>query len=101
MRNLKSALSGDTPASQYGVLAGLRVTLHSGLIAPMNKPTSMPAPPRHCTLFHRHEGRSQTGTPLHCATSEDLTAVLKAKLRRTDHFVGTRCLSSSNQLSTT
>jgi hypothetical protein len=70
MWNLKGALSGDTPASQYGVLAGLRVTLHSGLIAPMNKPTSMPAPPQHCTLFHRHEGRSQTGSPLHCATQD-------------------------------
>ena len=36
MRNLRGALSGDMPASQYGVLAGLRVTLNYGLVAPMN-----------------------------------------------------------------
>ena len=65
MWNLKGALSGDTPASQYGVLAGLRITLHSGLIAPMNKPTSVPAPPPQCTLFHRYVSRSQTGPALH------------------------------------
>ena len=29
MWNLRGALSGDTPASQYGVLAGLRVKLDS------------------------------------------------------------------------
>jgi hypothetical protein len=29
MRNLRGALSGDMPASQYGVLAGLRVQLAS------------------------------------------------------------------------
>jgi hypothetical protein len=46
MRNLKSALSGDMPAPQYGVLVGLRVTLIYGLIAPMN---SRPLGPR------RHE----------------------------------------------
>jgi hypothetical protein len=43
MWNLKGALSGDRPASQYGVLAGLRVTLHYGLVAPMN---SRPLCPR-------------------------------------------------------
>ena len=43
MRNLRGALSGDRPASQYGVLAGLRVTLPYGLVAPMN---SRPLCPR-------------------------------------------------------
>jgi hypothetical protein len=48
MRNLKGALSGDTPASQYGVLAGLRVKLTNGLVAPMN---SRPLGPCRATLY--------------------------------------------------
>ena len=36
MQNLKGALSGHTPASQFGVLAQLRVTRIYGLVAPMN-----------------------------------------------------------------
>ena len=35
MWNLRGALSGDTPASQYGVLVGLRVTRIFGRAAPL------------------------------------------------------------------
>ena len=36
MRNLKGALPSNRLASQYGVLAGLRVTLNYGLTAPLH-----------------------------------------------------------------
>src|SRR5262249_13301746 len=44
-RNLQGALAGGKPASQYGVLAGLRAKLRNGLGAPIRGPTSMPTPP--------------------------------------------------------
>ena len=34
VRNLQGALTGTSPVSQYGVLAGLRVQLENGLLAP-------------------------------------------------------------------
>ena len=44
MLTLKNALSSAALASQDGVLVGLRVTLMFGLAAPMQGPTSVPAP---------------------------------------------------------
>jgi hypothetical protein len=48
MRNLKGALASETLRSQYGVLAGLRVKLIYGLVAPMQ---SRPLCPRRATLY--------------------------------------------------
>src|SRR5712692_9159305 len=48
MRNLKGALSSHGLASQYGVLAGLRVKLTYGLSAPMR---SRPLCPCRATLY--------------------------------------------------
>jgi hypothetical protein len=47
MRNLKGALPSGMLASQYGVLAGLRVKLNYGLAAPMH---SRPRCPCRATL---------------------------------------------------
>ena len=48
MRNLKGALPSTELASQFGVLAGLRVKLVNGLAAPMH---SRPLCPRRATLY--------------------------------------------------
>ena len=48
MRNLKGALPSAKLASQYGVLAGLRVKLIYGLAAPMH---GRPLCPRRATLY--------------------------------------------------
>jgi len=48
MRNLRGALPNTELASQYGVLAGLRVKLIYGLAAPMH---SRPLCPRRATGY--------------------------------------------------
>ena len=48
MRNLRGALPNTKWASQYGVLAGLRVKLIYGLAAPMH---SRPRCPRRATQY--------------------------------------------------
>ena len=60
MLTLKNALSSAALASQDGVLVGLRVTLMFGLAAPMQGPTSVPAPRRNSTPVSCHVGTSQT-----------------------------------------
>src|SRR6476659_6344032 len=64
-RNLQVVLTGETPGPHFRVLAGLRVTLTSGLDGTTRRPTSLLACVAQCTLFHASECVADTwGTHL-------------------------------------